>query len=61
LVELSGFRHFLGAFIEGKVFYQYSSLRLLKRWRVCHFNQLPGADRAQAQKEREENADRHID
>ena len=28
---------------------------------LCHFKQLPGADRAQAQEEREENADRHID
>ncbi len=26
-----------------------------------HFKQLPGADRAQAQKDREENDDRHID
>ncbi len=26
-----------------------------------HFKQLPGADKAQAQEEREENADRHID
>ncbi len=25
------------------------------------FNQLPGADKAQAQEEREENADKHID
>ncbi len=33
-----------------------------KCWRgLCPFNQLPGADKAQAQEEREENADRHID
>ena len=45
--------------------YSYPTLRVMQYLHSAkgmgRFKQLPGADRAQAQEEREENADRHID